>query len=117
MAEVFEKLISNQLSTFLEAGGLLTHQQSGFRKKNSIKTSLLNSTNEWFINIDKGYLNGEIFLDFKKAFDCVNHDILITKLKLYGCTENTLCWFKSCLTNRRQMCKIGRTISQERVIR
>ena len=67
--------------------------------------------------MDKGYLNGVIFLDLKKAFDCGNHDILITKLKLYGCTENTLCWFKSYLTNRRQMCKIGRTISQERIIR
>ena len=67
--------------------------------------------------MDKGHLNGVIFLDPKKAFDCVNNDILITKLKLYGCRENTLCWFKSYLKNRRLMYKIGRTISQERVIR
>jgi hypothetical protein len=67
--------------------------------------------------MDKGFLNGVIFLDLKKAFDCVNHDILIRKLKLFWCSENTLCWFKSYLTNQRQMCKIGRTISQERVIR
>ena len=117
VAKVFEKLISNQLSTFLETRGILTQQQAGFRKKNSTETSLLNSTNKWFINMDKGYLNGVIFLDLKKAFDCVNNDILIRKLKLYGCSENTLCWFKSYLTNRSQMCKIGRTISQERVIR
>jgi hypothetical protein len=55
-------------------------------------------------------------LDLQKAFDCVNHNILIRKLKLYGCSENTLCWFKSYLTNQSQMCKIGCTISQEHVI-
>jgi hypothetical protein len=91
------------LSTFLETRGILTQQHAGFRKKNSTETSLLNSTNKWFINMDKGYLNGVIFLDLNKAFDCVNHDILIRKLKLYGCGENTLCWFKSYLINQRQV--------------
>ena len=67
--------------------------------------------------MDKGYLNGVIFLYLKKAFDCVNHGIPIRKFKSYGCSENALCWFKSYLTNRSQMCKIGRTISQERAIR
>jgi hypothetical protein len=58
VAKVFEKLISNQLSTFLETIGILTQQQAGFRKKNSTETSLLNSTSKWFINMEKGYLNG-----------------------------------------------------------
>ena len=57
VAKVFEKPISNQLSTFLETIGILTQQQAGFRKKNSTETSLLNSTSKWFINMDKGYLN------------------------------------------------------------
>ena len=56
------------MSIFLETGGVLTPQEAGFRKKNSTETSLLNATNKGFINMDKGYLNGVIFLDLKKAF-------------------------------------------------
>ena len=68
--------------------------------------------NIWLMNMDKGHLNGVIFLDLKKACDCVNHDILLKKLILYGCRGNTLHWFRFYLTNRIQMCKIAQTLSQ-----
>ena len=67
--------------------------------------------------MDKGLLNGIIFLDLKKAFDCVNHDILIKKLSHIGCRGTTLNWFKSYLTNRKQTCKVNQTTSKCRTIR
>ena len=67
--------------------------------------------------MDKGLLNGIIFLDLRKAFDCVNRDILIKKLSHIGCRGTTLNWFKSYLTNRKQMCKVNQTTSKCRAIR
>ena len=54
VAKVFEKLISKQLSTYFESNKLLSKSQLGFRKNNSTETSLLNITNTWYINKDKG---------------------------------------------------------------
>ena len=117
VAKIFEKLISHQLSNYLESNKILVNQQSGFRKKHSTETSLLSVTNEWYLNMNNGYLNGVVFLDLKKAFDCVDHSILLRKLELYGIKGVELNWFKSYLSNRIQRCKIGQTISQPQKIR
>ena len=78
---------------------------------------MLSVTNEWLCNIDKGLINGVLFLDLKKAFDTVNHDILIEKLKLYGFQKQSLSWFKSYLKDRKQFCKINQTQSSIRNVR
>ena len=67
--------------------------------------------------MDNGRLNGVIFLDLKKAFDCVDHNILLKKLQLYGASPCTVKWFKSYLSNRIQMCKIKQTLSERHTMR
>jgi hypothetical protein len=67
--------------------------------------------------MDKGCLNGVLFLDLKKAFDCVDHDILLKKMHVYSIQEQALKWFRSYLTDRTQMCKIKQTTSSKRIIK
>ena len=81
---------------------LLADTQSGFRPENSAQTALLEATNEWYQTIDNGLINGVLFLDLKKAFDIVDHRILIQKLQLYRVDFHTLKCFGSYLTNRKQ---------------
>ena len=104
-----------QLYEYLENNAILASQQFGFTKKFSTETAMLNVTNKWLINMDRGYLNGVIFLDLKKAFDCIDHEILLKKLTLYGCNGLSLEWFRSYLTSRTQMCKIAQTVSSPAV--
>ena len=69
------------------------------------------------MNMDKGRLNGIIFLDLKKAFDCVDHSILLGKLAHFGIRGTTLNLFQSYLTNKIQMCKVDQIISKEKITR
>ena len=72
VAKLFEGIVYHQLRSFIAANNILIDQQSGFRPKHSTETALISSTNEWLLNMDKGFVNGVLFLDLKKAFDTVN---------------------------------------------
>ena len=81
---------------------MLTESQSGFRRMFSTETALLEATNEWLWNSNNNLLNGVIFLHLKKAFDTMDRAILLGKLKLYGVSSQTLNWFRSYLSERKQ---------------
>ena len=102
VGKVFERIIYDQLYSYLSRNKLVTKHQSGFRSLHSTVTALLDATNEWYRNIDQDNTNVVVFLDLAKAFDTVSHEILLNKLELYGISGPTLDWFKSHLSNRDQ---------------
>ncbi len=106
-----EKLVYNQLYEYFIKNDMLTNSQHGFRPNHSTVTAMLEIANKWFHNIDIGQLNGAIFLDLKKAFDTVDHKILLHKLHLYGIKGIALNWFRSYLSNRKQYCWVNDHLS------
>ena len=83
--KLVERVVYKQLYGYLNYNNLLTESQSGFRPMFSTETSVLQETNERIKNIDKSLLNGVIFLDLKKAFDTMDHAILLL-------TETRVLW-------------------------
>ena len=83
-AKLFENIVHDQLSDFLLSNRELTISQFAYRKLHSTITSLISLSDYWYENIDKNDANFGLFLDLKKAFDTVDYDIHIRKLKVYG---------------------------------
>ena len=112
VAKVFERIVYNQLSSYLSENNILSRYQSGFRSFHSTVTALLEATDNWTFNIDRGYINAVVFLDLKKAFDTVNNPILLSKLYSYGVKGNTYELLSSYLNNRTQKCAVNGVLSK-----
>ena len=106
VARIFEKLIYNQLYKFLVDNNLLCYKQYGFISQHSTALALGNFTNRWLLSFYRACKRSVIFLDIKKAFDTVDHQILIQKLDHYGLQGNELDFIESYLENRQQCCQI-----------
>jgi len=109
--KILEKAIHTQVYNFLTEHKILNPSQSGFRPKHSTTTTLINVTDTILDNMDKGLLTGAVFLDLKKAFDTVSHEILLDKLRINGIQDNASMWFESYLSNRCQVTVVDGTIS------
>ena len=111
VSRLFEKLVYNHLYDYIDKNKMIFSDQSGFRALHSVLTSLLKCTNDWYLNIDKGKYTALVYIDLKKAFDTVDHDILLRKLNFCGLKGKELGWFRSYLTDRRQCCNVNGQIS------
>ena len=106
-SKVFEKSVYYRLNQHLQANSILATEQYGFRKGLSIEHATFSLTENVLMAQNKKINNGGVFCDLTKAFDCVDPDVLTTKLEHYGIQESTLIGFKSYLSNRRQRTKLS----------
>lgn len=106
LSKIFEKHIHDSLYSYLKNTDQLYKFQSGFRKSHSTELPLIRLIDQLLFNLDKNHLNGLIFIDYKKAFDLIDHGILIHKLNEYGLGSNELALFTSYLQDRHQFVQI-----------
>ena len=107
ISKIIERSAHVQLCSYLEENKLLSQSQFGFRQKRSTPTDLITFTDQILESMDKGYVTGAVFLDLRKAFDTIDHLLLINKLKGLGVGGKSLAWFRSYLSGRTQqtMCE------------
>ena len=115
--KIFEKLVHERLMNYLTQEKILYNRQFGFRKKHSTIHNLIALSEEVRENLDKGNYTYAVFLDLQKAFDSVDHDILIKKLYCYGIRGIFSDWIKSFLTERKQFVSINGIDSTTREIK
>ena len=109
-SKVFEKMIYAQISSFMEPK--LSKYLAGFRAKHNTQHALLKMIETWRAMLNKGNKVGAIIMDLSKAFDTLNHNLLLCKLKAYGFNKNALTFIQSYFTNRYQRAKVGDKVSK-----
>jgi len=106
ISKIFEKIIFNQLHTFFHVNKLYNKNQYGFRESHSTEHAALELVDRVITQLDNSKLPLAIFIDLSKAFDTINHEILLHKLNHYGIRNTSLSLLKSYLTNRKQFVEI-----------
>ena len=110
--KILERAVHAQLYGYLNENGLICENQSGFRSSHSTETSLLNVVDYILSNMDSGKLTGAIYIDLSKAFDTVDHVLLLEKLSKFGVNGLELDWMKNYLADRMQRTNINGHLSE-----
>lgn len=111
LSKVFEKIINKQLREHLILYNILPESQSGFRKGHSCTTALLGVTDDILETLDHGEMSALVLLDYSKAFDTINHEVLAAILHFMGLTDDGVSLISSYLGNRFQSVKVDSNIS------
>ena len=107
VSKVIERHMHNFLYAFLMDNNLLYSRQSGFRRMYSTENSLIKLVDELLFGLDNNRVCGMVLVDYRKAFDMVDHELLLPKLELYGVVNRELAWCHSYLLDRKQIVRVN----------
>ena len=115
-SKIYEKLMHKRLTSFLESNDSIYENQYGFRSGRSCEHALLNAQNLLLESLSKRQVSLLLLIDFSKAFDMVEHKILLEKLEHYGIRGHALKWLESYLSNRKQFVSINGSESSMKIM-
>ena len=111
-SKIFEKCVAERILNFLKLMSIISPQQFGFQKMKSTLDALLNFVENVYNSLNERENSLSIFVDLRKAFDLVDHNLLLNKMEKYGIRGLPLTWFRNYLTDRYQCVKIGSSKSE-----
>ena len=112
-SKLLERAVHFQIISHLDDNGFLSFNQHGFRKGKSTSTAILEVTRILTDNYNRGKHTSCVFVDYKKAFETLDHDVLLRKLVKYEFDKNAIKWLQSYIGNRRHVVKCAGACSKE----
>lgn len=117
LSKLLEKFIHKHFISYLNHFSMIHPTQSGFRSGHSTESALTLMTENWLKALNEGKIVGSIMVDFRKAFDLVDHDLLLEKTKCYKCSNDFVSLMKSYLGNRQQVVSVNNEMSDSGFIK
>ena len=111
VVKIFERILRKKLVNYFEENSFFKSNQHGFRQMRSCSTQLLSHTYNILTNAIEGTETDSLYIDFSKAFDKVDHEILLWKLSYYGVKGKYLTWIKDFLQGRTQVVSVLNNLS------
>ena len=108
-SKIFERIMQGQIYDYIS--GKLSPYLCGYRKGYSAQHALISLIEHWRTALDKKGYAGAVLMDLSKAFDCINHELLLAKLHAYGFSIKALKTIKAYLSNRKQRVKVNTSFS------